>query len=140
MKTPILLALLVFPFACSATTNDPTTTDRYFAYPGATLGAKWKDGKAYSVVLSRTFLTPAPDSAHPESAFRSGCEFEKARDGIFWEFVQKTERGDVYLLKRGALGRKQTITPVLFTGEAQRLQSGKDLTIDFLPASPKTAK
>ncbi len=112
--------------------------DPYFKHPGAILVAKWKDGRC-SCELTRTFVTPAPDPDYPESAFRFGCGFGNG-DGIFWEFVHKTEHGDVYIFKRGLPESQQVLTPVLFAGVPLTVVAEKNLQVQILPPQEQAAK
>jgi len=137
MKTIIILAFIVCPILCRGATNGPPSTDHYFAHPGARIIAKWKRGEC-TAELTQTRNAHALDPKHPESAFRGGCGHDD--DGIFWEFVHKTEHGDVYLIKRGRPVREQTITPILFRGKELTVIATEDLTVQILPAAPKTTK
>jgi hypothetical protein len=137
---PIDVTVTYTPAAVDAPKR-PAETDRYFKHPGAILVAKWNVGNrgSCSMELSRNFMTPAPDPDHPESAFRSGCGFGND-DGIFYEFVRKTEHGDVYLFRRGWPGTKQVLTLVLFEGTALTVVAEKDLQVQILPSPPQAAK
>ncbi len=120
----------------------PADTDRYFKHPGAILVAKWNlvgNRGSCSVVLSRTFSHLAPDPDHPESAFCSGCGFGND-DGIFYEFVRKTEHGDVYLFRRGWPGTQRVLPPVLYTGTALTVVAEEDLQVQILPAPQQAAR
>ena len=137
MKTIILLAFIVCPTLCHGAMKAPPSADHYFAHPGARIIAKWKNGEC-TAELTQTRNAHALDPKHPESTFRGGCGHDD--DGIFWEFVHKTEHGDVYLIKRGRPVREQVITPILFRGKEQTVIATPDLTVQILPATPKTTK
>ena len=137
MKTIILLAFIVCPTLCHGAMKAPPSADHYFAHPGARIIAKWKNGEC-TAELTQTRNAHALDPKHPESTFRGGCGHDD--DGLFWEFVHKTEHGDVYLIKRGRPVREQVITPILFRGKELTVIATEDLTVQILPGEPKTTK
>ena len=137
MKTIIILAFLVCQTLSRGATNATRSTDHYFAHPGARIVVKWKNNEC-TAELTHTRNAHALDPKHPESTFRGGCGHDD--DGVFWEFVRKTEHGDVYLIKRGRPVREQVITPILFRGKEQTVIATADLTVQILPAAPKATK
>ena|SRR5437868_2026800 len=132
MKAIILAVLIVYPSFCHGATNPPPSTAHFFAHPGARIIAKWKRGEC-TADLTETRNAYVLNQKHPESTFRGGCGHDD--DGIFWEFVHKTEYGDVYLIKRGPPIREQIVTPVLFRGKELTVIATEDLTVQILPAA-----
>jgi hypothetical protein len=107
-------------------------TDHYFVFPRATLVAESGKGKVTSE-LSRNFAHPTPQQ--PEPKFSSGHEFQNGI-AVNWQFLRKTEHGDVYLVVMKRPGSKSRPVPVLFTGSEQTVFATNDLTVRILPQPP----
>ena len=142
MKRIIVLALAIafaitaLSYSCMAGSNKPGDMDSYFNFPRATI--IMESGKTKSVVeCSANHTFPIPPGPNPEPYFGSGMVFAN-ETGIeaYWEFVRKTDYGDVYLIIVDRPNKPEAVTPVLFAGKAQTIISTNDLTIQMLPARP----
>jgi hypothetical protein len=133
MKGIIILVIAAISCSCNAGKDKPLDTDSYFAYPRAVILIASGDEKAIAD-CSGCYSRPTPQQ--PEPYFSSGQEFENGLS-VTWEFVRKTEYGDVYLIVVDRPNKPESVTPVLFNGKAQMIVSTKDLTVQILPAHPK---
>jgi hypothetical protein len=106
--------------------------DSHFAFPRATLVAESGNGKV-TAELSRNYAHPTPKQ--PEPKFSSGHEFGNGV-AVNWQFLRKTEYGDVYLVVTKHPGSLSKPIPVLFTGTDQTVIATNDLIVRIIPEVP----
>jgi hypothetical protein len=128
----IIIATVTLGLALLCGIGAEIDSDRYFAFPRATLVAESGKQKV-TAELSRNFAHPTPQQ--PEPKFSSGHEFSKDVS-VHWEFLRKTEFGDVYLVVIKRPGSPSDPVPVLFRGSEQTVIATNDLTVRILPKVP----
>jgi hypothetical protein len=134
--TPTLTAT---PTPTAPATNSDFS--RQFRYPQATLVIESGSHKQTLSIARNSFI---PTALHGSSCvqYAGGIAFDTGA-GVTWEFLGKTEHGDVYLFmiqRPGMKGMKKEVTPILFTGVAQELAQFADLRVELLPELPAGAK
>ncbi len=133
MLVKLIIILGVFNFTLRLGIGaEVVDTDSYFAFPRATMIAESHSAKVTEPV-SRNFVHPTSPQTKP--SFSSGHKFETGAE-VQWEFLRKTEYGDVYLVITKLPGASRKAVPLLFDGTEQTVIETKDLIVRILPKAP----
>ncbi|MCD6049268.1 MAG: hypothetical protein K0Q55_671 [Verrucomicrobia bacterium] len=130
--TNLILIVVILGLGVQPSIGAEIDTDRYFAFPRATLVTE-SNGAKVTTELSRNFAIPTSPQSEPK--FSSGHKFENSVT-VQHEFLRKTEYGDVYLVVVVRPGSPDNPIPVLFRGTEQVVIATKDLTVRILPGVP----
>jgi len=134
------LALLILFAATSLLRADDTAFRSYFTYPDVqiTMDFGAEVGHAEAIPFAN-HTNPTTSTETP--VFQSGTQFTGNRPDnprVQWQFIKKTESGDLYLI---AIYQKEHLTkevPVLYTGSSLVAYDRDHISVTFEP--PDSAK
>jgi hypothetical protein len=117
------IILMLITTICSA--SDVPNADEFFAYPKTEITLTVGDVTGHSISSENYQRQTKPTIG--EWTFRNGLGHVSEGNEIgevIWEFLKKSEYGDVYIFSMKSKDGKEKIIPVLFQGEPILIEFG----------------